>query len=76
MRQDSRSLVLAFLLTWAAPSILAWTGEPSSPSDEAGHRRSAWTVAIDAIPWTAAVEEVGVFRLMGRLVGLLFDLGE
>ncbi|NQT11751.1 MAG: hypothetical protein HQ582_03315, partial [Planctomycetes bacterium] len=59
MRHIIRSLVPALLLTLTLSSATGWAGEPAATSDEAGHPQATWTVAIDAIPWTAAVNEVG-----------------
>lgn len=70
MRHSIRSLVLAFLLTWTLPGTMGWAGERSSPSDEGGHGQSTWTVAIDAIPWTAAVEEIGAEQRPRRILRL------
>jgi len=67
VRRNIGVFVRAFLLTLASPCTAGWAGEPTSPSDDAGHGQSNWTVAVDAIPWTAAVEEVGADQRPRRL---------
>ncbi len=62
MRHILHGLLLAFLWTWAPVDTVGWAGEPTAPSDGAAQGPSRWTVALDAIPWTAAVEEVGADR--------------
>jgi hypothetical protein len=65
-----------FFLTWMLSSTTSWASEPSSPSDEAGHGQSTWTVAIEAIPWTAAVEEIGVDQRPRRVLRIDGPLDE